>query len=96
VLLWFSDTVYSLTNYKLWVRVLLRDIQAGRQDTKAFQEAIFISIPAVAQRTHPKAEPLIYILGRLQKHETEFILLYTILLATSSSVPYNPFHVQLL
>jgi hypothetical protein len=31
---------------------LLWDIQAGKRDTKAFQEAIFISMLAAAQRIH--------------------------------------------
>jgi hypothetical protein len=34
--------------------VLLWDIQAGKQDTKAFQEATFISLPAAAQQIPSK------------------------------------------
>jgi hypothetical protein len=32
------------------VCILLWDIQAGKQDTKTFQETIFISVPAAAQQ----------------------------------------------
>jgi hypothetical protein len=51
---------------------MLRDIQAGKLDTKAFQEAIFISVPAAAQRIHIQRLSLYTILGRLQKQETKF------------------------
>jgi hypothetical protein len=32
--------------------MMLRNIQTGKRDTKAFQEAIFISVLAVAQQIH--------------------------------------------
>jgi hypothetical protein len=32
----------------------LQDIQTGKQDTKAFQEEIFISVLAAAQQIHTK------------------------------------------
>jgi hypothetical protein len=59
---------------------LLRDIQAGKWGTKAFQEGIFISVLAAGSvYSHPKAEPqeqkgfaLYTLASRLQKKEAKF------------------------
>jgi hypothetical protein len=57
---------------------MLQDIQTWKQDTKAFEEAIYISVLGVAQwiHSHPKAEPqkqrglaLYTLASRLQKQE---------------------------
>jgi hypothetical protein len=85
--------------------LLLRDIQAGKPDTKALREAVFVSMPAAAaqqipiQRLSPenKGALLIYIpfqAGyRSEKQSLTHIWLLVISLATSSSVLPDRFQV---
>jgi hypothetical protein len=49
-----SDKEVKDTISKSWTepREMLQDIQAGKQDTKAFWEAMFISMPAATQQIH--------------------------------------------
>jgi hypothetical protein len=74
---------------------MLRDIQAGKLDTKAFQEVIFISVPAAAQRIpiqrlsskNKGALPFIPLQAgyRSKKQSLTHIWLHASLLATSPS-----------
>jgi hypothetical protein len=85
---------------------MLQDIQAGKQDTKDFQEAIFISVPAVAQWIHIQrlspenkgALPYIPLQAvyRSEKQSLTHKWLLVISLATSSSVLCDHFYVQFL
>jgi hypothetical protein len=78
------------------------DIQAGNQDTKAFQEAIFISRPAAAQwipiqRLSPENKgALDTFVSMLQKQDLTHIWSYASLLATSPSVLCDLPHVHIL
>jgi hypothetical protein len=85
---------------------MLQDIQAGKWDTKAFREAVFIHMSAVAQQTHiqslsPENKGVLpYILLQAgYRNETQsltHIWLLVISLATSSSVLRDCFQVQFL
>jgi hypothetical protein len=85
---------------------ILCDIQAGKWDTKAFQEAIFISVLAVAQqipiqRVSPENKGALSYIPlqagyRRKKQCLTYMWLYASLLATSPSAPCDLPHVQIL
>jgi hypothetical protein len=85
--------------------VLLQDIQAGKWDIKAFQEAILISIPAVAQqiltqRLSPENKGVLPYIPlqagyRSKKQSLTHIWLHASLLATSPSVLCDLPHIQI-
>jgi hypothetical protein len=84
---------------------LLWESRTETGDTKAFQEAIFISVLAAAQQIHiqslsPENKGVLPYIPSRQVTEARknliHIWLYTILLATLPSVLCDLFHVQLL
>jgi hypothetical protein len=83
---------------------MLQDIQAGNQDTKAFQEAMFISILTAAQwipiqRLRPKGFPYILLQAGYRSNPNmglTRIWSYASLLATSPSVLCDLSHIHIL
>jgi hypothetical protein len=85
---------------------MLWDIQAGKWDTKAFQESMFISMTAAAQQIHIQrlspdnkgALPYIHLQAdyRNKKQSLTHIWLFLISLTTSFSVLHDHFQVQFL
>jgi hypothetical protein len=102
-----SVTIYeNQISWSMAQVVVLQDIQAGKQDTKAFRETIFINVPAVGQWIHIQrlspenkgALPYIALQTgyRSEKQSLTHIWLLVISLATSSSVLCDHFQVQFL
>jgi hypothetical protein len=85
---------------------MLKDVQAGNQDTRAFQEAVFIRMPAVAQqipiqRLSPEDKVVLPYIPlqaayRSKKQSLTHIWLYVSLLATSPSALCDLPHVPIL